>query len=813
MKSRYTRARAFRTLALALGAAACPFLTAPLQAQTLAQAPQLALQNRAFLDDVSGWELLTGSSRSSMETIALSPTDAGGIGRALRIDVKSPEGAARYTVQLRQEIGVALAQNQKLRLSFWARSPQSATINAVVEDKATYAKVIEEEVALSPVWKRYEFSVAAPNDFAAGATTINFQFGGATAVTELADVRLEDPDSPLPNGGKVAATPRGSLQAPLALTQGSADFVSDWEATVAQTTPFQAMIEGQSVPAVRLEIPDKAENPWEIKIATPNPRAVVGGDTVALRAWARSATDNLVTFVFQKSSGDYKKYISQPVKLTPEWKEYRFVGQLDGASGLPADGSNFELQLGHDKGTVELAKVRVESYGSAARAAVIKLNGPETVDYYGGRAHGDEWRAPALARIEQLRKAPLRVRVINGQGEPVTGAAIAVNMTRPSFRWGTAAPAALMADHSGPDAVKFQQILKSHFNAVTFENDLKWREVSANDQKNIDDALAWLRANDIEVRGHNLVWGSFKFLPKSLDGKPVSDLTDDEWKAAIARRISAQAGRYKGQVYAWDVVNEATTERDLWDKIGWDNFVQTFRQAQQADTNARLSYNDYFALNRMGETPRWTREREVIQMLLDAKAPLDTIGEQAHLGTPLIPMAQILKNLDEIAALGKPIEITEFDLGLPDDEVNGQYVRDFLIAAYSHPEVQSITQWGFWRGAHWRADEGGGLFNRDWTPRPAALAYEDLVLNQWWTREKGATDKDGHFYRARLSGRLCGHRHARWQNANFLLQAEPRRAGVGGDFGLNRSRLTPRELGTEVGTLELVNRTIDSARP
>ncbi len=26
------------------------------------------------------------------------------------------------------------------------------------------------------------------------------------------------------------------------------------------------------------------------------------------------------------------------------------------------------------------------------------------------------------------------------------------------------------------------------------------------------------------------------------------------------------------------------------------------------------------------------------------------------------------------------------------------------------------------------------MFRKDWTPRPAALAYEDLVLNQWWTR-------------------------------------------------------------------------------
>ena len=749
MKSRYSRPRALRllSLALALGTLSAPFAAPPLRAQTLADEPQRALRNSGFLDDVSGWELLQGSTRSRMQSVALAPGDAGGDaggnGRALRVEVKSPVGADAFTVQLRQEIGVALTSGQTVRLSFWARSPQSANLGAVIEDKATYAKVLEQPLQLTPNWKRYEVSGQSAADFAARATTVNFQMGGQTATIELADVRIEDPAHPLPTDFKQLSTPRGSLQKPLALVQGSNDFATDWENTAIQTTRFVADIGGQKLPAVKIEVPAKTANPWEAKIASPNPRAIVGGDTVALRAWARSETGNTVSFVFQKSSGDYQKFITQTVALTPDWKEYRFVATLDGAAGLGANGSNFELQVGADKGTIELADVRVESYGAATRAQVFAKVGPETVDYYGGREHNDDWRAPALARIEQLRKAPLRVRVIDDKGEPVSGAQVQLNLTRHAFHWGTAAPAALLADGSDADAVKFQQVLKRNFNTVTLENDLKWRDVSAQDQSVIDGALRWLRASDIEVRGHNLVWGSYQYLPKNLDGKPVAELSNDEWKTLLARRVADQAGRYRGQVYAWDVVNEATSERELWYKIGWDNFANTFAQARRADTNALLSYNDYFALNRTGETPQWTREREVIKLLIDAKVPLDTIAEQAHLGTPLVPISQILKNLDELAALGKPIEITEFDLSLPNEEVNAQYLRDFLIAAFSHPDVVNITQWGFWQGAHWRGSEGAGLYNRDWTPRPAAQAYQDLVLNQWWTREKGVTGANG----------------------------------------------------------------------
>nr|MDQ2732763.1 hypothetical protein [Armatimonadota bacterium] len=52
-------------------------------------------------------------------------------------------------------------------------------------------------------------------------------------------------------------------------------------------------------------------------------------------------------------------------------------------------------------------------------------------------------------------------------------------------------------------------------------------------------------------------------------------------------------------------------------------------------------------------------------------------------------------------------------------------------------------QWGFWQGAHWRANEGAAPFRQDWSKRPAEVAYEDLVLHQWWTHAELQTGADG----------------------------------------------------------------------
>jgi hypothetical protein len=51
--------------------------------------------------------------------------------------------------------------------------------------------------------------------------------------------------------------------------------------------------------------------------------------------------------------------------------------------------------------------------------------------------------------------------------------------------------------------------------------------------------------------------------------------------------------------------------------------------------------------------------------------------------------------------------------------------------------------WGFWAGANWIPVSS--LYNRDWTPTPAAHAYQNLIYKEWWTKDSGTVGKDGVF--------------------------------------------------------------------
>ena len=89
----------------------------------------------------------------------------------------------------------------------------------------------------------------------------------------------------------------------------------------------------------------------------------------------------------------------------------------------------------------------------------------------------------------------------------------------------------------------------------------------------------------------------------------------------------------------------------------------------------------------------------------------------------------------------KTVPVTEFDIDIEDEEVQGQYTRDFMTTMFAHPSVTGFMMWGFWEGRHWKPK--GAMFRRDWSLKPNARAYYDLVFGEWWTDVRGRTGADG----------------------------------------------------------------------
>ncbi|GAB3674710.1 endo-1,4-beta-xylanase [Angustibacter aerolatus] len=294
-------------------------------------------------------------------------------------------------------------------------------------------------------------------------------------------------------------------------------------------------------------------------------------------------------------------------------------------------------------------------------------------------------------------------------------------------RIGTAVDtSALAADATYRSAVSAQ------FDSVTPENVMKWEVVEPErgryDFTQADALVAAAKANHQKVRGHTLVWHNQ--LPSWLTSRTW---TKRELKAVLKQHIRAEAGRYRGQVWAWDVVNEAFDEdgslRDsLWlQVIGPEYIEDAFRWAHQADPKALLFYNDY-NLESIG--PKSDAAYALVKKLRAKGVPVQGVGFQAHLSTQYPFPEDLAANLRRFGRLGVKTAMTEADvrITLPADpaEVNAQSAGYTLLLqdCLLEPSCVSFTVWGFtdryqWVPQTFPGEGSAAVYDESYRPKPA----------------------------------------------------------------------------------------------
>lgn len=224
-------------------------------------------------------------------------------------------------------------------------------------------------------------------------------------------------------------------------------------------------------------------------------------------------------------------------------------------------------------------------------------------------------------------------------------------------------------DLNGPDA----QLLKKHFNSLTAGNELKWDATEpAEGQFNFERAdkiVNFARDNGIAMRGHTLIWHAQT--PNWVFYDAQGNLASKELLyARMKLHIETVMGRYKGQIYAWDVVNEVIEAGDqkpgglrnsLWYQIAGEEFIEkAFLYAHEADPNAKLYINDYNTHDPVKRQFLY----DLIKRLQDKGIPIDGVGHQTHIGIEY----PLVKELDDMIGafrdLGIEQQVTELDMSV-----------------------------------------------------------------------------------------------------------------------------------------------------
>jgi len=304
---------------------------------------------------------------------------------------------------------------------------------------------------------------------------------------------------------------------------------------------------------------------------------------------------------------------------------------------------------------------------------------------------------------------------------------------------------------SQQDVQKYKEIFLENFNSAVTENALKWgtmeRQRGMVDFFTVDNMLAWTDEHNIPLRGHNLYWGIDKFVQDW-----VKELNDEELYQQLHTRARTIAARYKGRFAEYDLNNEMIHGNFYEDRLGPGITKQMAEWIKNYDSETELYLNDYDIL-----TGRMLDEYVThVNNLLDQDVPIGGIGVQGHLHAEDFDPQALQNALDELAQFELPIKITEFNMPgqrskyyqnrdltmtAAEQKQKAQNLVDYYRICFAHPAVDGILMWGFWAGANWIPVSS--LYQRDWSPTPAAEAYQQLIYDEWWTEYSGKSDREG----------------------------------------------------------------------
>ncbi len=512
-------------------------------------------------------------------------------------------------------------------------------------------------------------------------------------------------------------------------------FNDNWDGKIPNT--FSVRLSDNKLQVFSAEIFTPSKSRYDVNTCWKGTSLIKKADVMLARLSMRSiyakqeSGDAVIFFYVQKTKGE--RSIVAELAAGPEWKTYEIP--FEATEDMKPGESEICISFGGLAQKVEVANIEVLNFGKKTTIAQL----PTTRFSYDGREANAAWRDAAFERIEKIRTAAFVVQVLDKNGKAVKDANVDVKMIQSDFVWGTAIYEKLIATDL-PNSANYKKYLKEFFNTAVIENGFKspnWTNPTI--QPETKRAFEWLEKEQFRQRGHNLVWPGWKFNTQSL--KDLAEKDTAAFSKAIENEIRDKMTYFKGRVIAWDVINEVIHERDMFKYLPADEAVRWYKLAREIDPKAQLFMNEYAMLNNV-TSPQFIRTYlDTVAKFRAKGAPIDALGIQGHVGRVPRSPASVISDLDLFLPTGLPVQITEFDINTTDEELQADYTRDFLIACYSHPIVTGLVVWGFWEPKQWKPD--AAMLRTDWSEKPNAAVWRELVTKKWKTSFDGKTNDNG----------------------------------------------------------------------
>ncbi|GAA3786792.1 endo-1,4-beta-xylanase [Sphaerisporangium flaviroseum] len=282
----------------------------------------------------------------------------------------------------------------------------------------------------------------------------------------------------------------------------------------------------------------------------------------------------------------------------------------------------------------------------------------------------------------------------------------------------------------------YRTVLNREFTHITGENAMKWESIEAErgvyTWEAADAVVRNAQRNRQKVRGHTLVWHNQ--LPTWLtEGVADGSIDAKELRKILRDHIMTEAGRYRGKIRAWDVVNEVVDDdgnlrQTIWlTHLGPGYIADAFRWAHQADPHAKLYINDY---NLEWDTDKINTTLNIVKDLKAKRVPIDGIGFQGHLGIQYDYPADFPNVMRQFTDLGLEAAITEADVRMvlpvtPEKlATQADYYKRMLSTCVADRRCVEFTVWGYtdrhsWVPGWFDGEGAACIMDENLNPKPA----------------------------------------------------------------------------------------------
>ena len=298
-------------------------------------------------------------------------------------------------------------------------------------------------------------------------------------------------------------------------------------------------------------------------------------------------------------------------------------------------------------------------------------------------------------------------------------------------------------DHAITDDATYRQVVAREFNALSPENELKFKFLSPSQGSYnfgaADRIVDFAEANNMLVRGLPLIW--HKGDPQWLRN---GNLPPDTLRQIFTDHITRIVTRYGNRIPVWGVVNEAfmidgSLRNNIWRQNLGDGYIEeAFRLAHAANPNALLFIDDF------GNEHLNSKSDGMYNFLADLVArgvPVHGIGFQMHLrlDQPL-DIASIDANIRRFGELGLQVHITELDVRVHEgtgSDADRQAQQAEVYQAVTdvclrNSNCTALITWGFTDRYTWIPGYTGNpdtplLFDAQYNPKPAYTAVNNTL--------------------------------------------------------------------------------------